>query len=80
MKCILRWNGVLNIVEVLKIGFYIKKKKKKNYLVINDKNDESNIGIFLESLESLENYEILYEKNRNDLNKILWFRNIFIVF
>lgn len=79
MKCILRWNGVLNIVEVLKIGFYIKKKKK-NYLVIKDKNDESNIGIFLESLESLENYEILYEKNRNDLNKILWFRNIFIVF
>lgn len=78
MKCILRWNGVLNIVEVLKIGFYIKKKK--NYLVIKDKNDESNIGIFLESLESLENYEILYEKNRNDLNKILWFRNIFIVF
>lgn len=57
-----------------------QKKKKKNYLVINDKNDESNIGIFLESLESLENYEILYEKNRNDLNKILWFRNIFIVF
>lgn len=65
---------------LLKLDFISKKKKKKNYLVINDKNDESNIGIFLESLESLENYEILYEKNRNDLNKILWFRNIFIVF
>lgn len=78
MKCIVRWNGVLNIAEVLKIGFYIKKKKKKIILpVIKDKNDESNIGIFLESLEFLENYEILYEKNRNDLNKILWFRNIF---
>lgn len=29
------------------------------------------LEFFLESFESLENYEILYEKNRNDLNKIL---------
>ena len=35
---------VSNIVEILKIGFY--KEKKITLLVIRDKNDESNIGIF----------------------------------